>query len=337
MLHVRIVIALVLCATLAACAEAPPSDCATAEESENELWRVEQRAEACRREHSFSTTISPLFKRGIFDAKTPGFVFLAGLEGTGHHLWHTLFRSCKKLACGTSKDLSFGVAEGNPTHMKRKANGTAWHDLLYNAIKMSQQTTRMRSWPRTYLINIQDTSTFGMMSYPNYGGRRKETQLTDMVRLAEIMREAEGDLRIVIMLRHPHEIVSSDIRRMSLMDAVASRRVPIPRELSILADAYRMILVDMMILDIEYFLCTDYDNPMQNCELLQEHLKISKDEWDACNIIKTNYNVTHKPRYDGELAATIEELFMPTHRAILARCKLAHERAMARYHLAPRV
>lgn len=182
-------------------------------------------------------------------------VFCAGVEGTGHHLWVSLWHICPPSMCTPHTRASIALArlhaagQGGKFTGDPEAMGSAFEDMLIRGpggiagtaksttsgrrragnatssdptrtVTCNPDTARQSSEgekestegasspPRLLVLNTYDAGTgAGMLSYPNFKGTNKATQHPDIVDLAIRTERLGLDLRIIVIVRHPYEIM----------------------------------------------------------------------------------------------------------------------------------
>ena len=160
----------------------------------------------------------------------PRFAFFAGVEGSGHHFFHTLLLQLLgqpapifvRFQTNLSKHLyddkigSRGVFSAlEPTHVRTAASKFV-AELSATRERESVNSILVPLNGLTIGINSDGTPStaeklsrhfswcWGMMSYPNYNGGNKQTQRPDVRVLADLVDgRASADLRIVLLLRNP--------------------------------------------------------------------------------------------------------------------------------------
>ncbi|CAK9044975.1 Uncharacterized protein SCF082_LOCUS25472 [Durusdinium trenchii] len=135
------------------------------------------------------------------------FVFFAGLEGTGHHFWKgILLRLPSIYVSAQTAELSKTLFNG-PTG-----------DGLFSSL---DEYLRVQSGQR--VVSLMDAD-IGMMSYPNFEGVDRATQNPDIFELAKLAEAAGVDLRIVLLTRHPSDLVQSEMKNLHEINKVQAVR-----------------------------------------------------------------------------------------------------------------
>lgn len=145
-------------------------------------------------------------QKTVFSNKTR-FVFVMGLEGSGHHMFHKVFAKCKKCKCIPS------------LHNFRFCQNSNKKGLFGSEITREEITQEMdylqaeaEKWTSmkdaTVFINTY-CITCGESSYPNYGGHCRRYKYSDVRLMAEIFESLEIDFRVLIVLRNAVDVLLS--------------------------------------------------------------------------------------------------------------------------------
>lgn len=194
------------------------------------------------------------------------FVFVAGLEGVGHHSMSFLFNKCRRdRVCSASSELSKLVY--NNCHKPRGVIQTQGYDIgdpkkAQRAFVRSLQrleSKRKMSTPalnagrgRLFFLNTHNsrglsTGTSGMMSYPNCPPWEL---YPDIVIMAKLMEEAGVDFRVLVLHRPSHSIMRSTITN-------RSHRKPGEEE-RVLAHGAAVLYTMLSGLDSKFFRVVEY-------------------------------------------------------------------------------
>jgi hypothetical protein len=176
--------------------------------------------------------------------------FVAGLEGSGHHLWRHIFEECAlagdcvrspSLAASlwSQRDKSGLFNQYEPTG-DYKAAATAG---VRSAFRQLSSTDGLR-W-------VNGGGPSGMMSYPNFGGPDKVNQHPDVWALAEIAEAVGEDLRILFVGRQARSLLTST--------AVHRHFAPYGAEAVILAHNARVLAFQLHALDPKFVRCVEYE------------------------------------------------------------------------------
>ena len=161
-------------------------------------------------------------------------LFVAGLEGTGHHMWGpTLEASCPERLCAADADVSLALFNA------RAAAGGGWvivSSVFLGDLDESEESRRRGT--RTVLEGLRraasvggapsllalntlapagglcrNSSCSGMMSYPNFDGVGRALHYPDLHRLAYWGEMVGADLRVVVMVRNARDMLASTVVR----------------------------------------------------------------------------------------------------------------------------
>lgn len=167
-----------------------------------------------------------LAKRAISDVTR--FVFVAGLEGSGHHAWRDAFAGCTdgdgdgspcRFACGLATLLSGG---SDDAQRGKLSSAGLFHQPGNSSraaalrLEVMQELRRLASpsaaaRPALYLLNLGQTpgAQVGMMSFPNWGAGRQRGAMPDLVELSTLAEAAGADLRVLLLTRPAAEMLAS--------------------------------------------------------------------------------------------------------------------------------
>lgn len=222
---------------------------------------------------------SPYFvKKTVFSEKTR-FVFIAGLEGTGHHAYMDFFEACADAAGGVcAASQSFVKLLFNPGNkwdpvtlgMKpfgvfvypwdTPANSSGIQAMRQNLIRHFQLASN--SGKLVLLNTLTSNANFdpelpgfagitpGMVSYPNYNGDDKGLKHVDVHELAYLAEQAGVDLRIVVGARPAGEILVSVIDHRHFLPPFV--------ETAILADDAAALSAQLELVDDAFVMCMPY-------------------------------------------------------------------------------
>jgi len=203
-------------------------------------------------------------------------IFLAGLEGSGHHLWVALFKACGATGrCTSDADLarqlwSNGATAGLwsfETNLYKPRKAKRWEYThpdkhWYNGFKQKEQEVRkslhrvsQSSAPGLVLANnfvdtVRVRFKLGMMSYPNFPEPMKIFKTPDVRLLAELAEDEGVDFRVLFLHRSAAELLKSTTeRQFGGWDS----------EAVILEHNAQALRAQLQLLDPAFVLCVDYD------------------------------------------------------------------------------
>lgn len=146
-------------------------------------------------------------------------VFIAGLEGTGHHFFTTVFKEFYEAnrnlttpaLCEVEKSMFLPHSMSGSTKNYQDSR-----KKMRKEIKMVASVQKKVEYPGT-VLTVQKTSRHQMascserpeFSYPSGVGSDKVLQVPDLVMLAEIAESKGVDLRIVYLHRSAEDILLS--------------------------------------------------------------------------------------------------------------------------------
>lgn len=190
------------------------------------------------------------------------FVFFAGLEGTGHHAWQSVWSKCPigdtkrrlEFRCAFDDELLNSLYSGfnndgglfNPKNEKQYQERRSY---VINSFK--KYRANEDGIPTAVILNTytQTGKGSGMISYPNYNGPLKPLHHGRLEVLAELAEIAQVDLRIVYLDRPAREIARSCLKRMAI--------IPPMNELMMLTDNAMILRTQLEMIDSNFFRCFD--------------------------------------------------------------------------------
>ena len=225
------------------------------------------------------------------DPLTP-YVFVAGVEGTGHHWFQSFFRHCHRPGkkAGECKHSDVGILEWQwvIAQIKEKPDAARFAVRAAAAAAAREAATGSRAlrvlntmgtgrkpdlveeYRRSNITIICSASlqkkvapncgkfTDGEQSYPNYGGPRKPEQMPEMGFLATALG-AHGQLRVVVLTRDAAGIAASVCDHRHFGKAFGQDfAAGCATELELLAKAARLIAAQVLALPATV-LCDHYD------------------------------------------------------------------------------
>ncbi len=194
----------------------------------------------------------------VFKQATNGksrLIFVAGLEGTGHHAWADMFKECINLKkCEVEYNLTQTLMHFD--HVKRIVHGLFGAiDAPLNALQTHKvmgimQALAHRPGNHVYLIGLCFVHLSAMMSYPNYNGLNKALDHPDVSILATIAEWAGLDFRVIVLQRDAADILKSTARR-----GIGGREEP-----KILLSNAAVLHSQLLLLDRKFYHCIQYRN-----------------------------------------------------------------------------
>ena len=203
----------------------------------------------------------------------------AGLEGTGHHAWRSIFLKCPsdanypaskgQLPASATTPFNCIFADDITEILYRGFDGTGG---LFNPgsakqllDKKNELRTAFEEMQRKYegapegtvvLLNLHETSKgSGFMSYPNYRGVDKPIHHPHLQLLALVAEEARVDLRVLVLQRDARAIYRSNTVNRHFGDA------PVHEGLILAANAMSLH-GQLELIDGAFFSCSHSLEPM---------------------------------------------------------------------------
>jgi len=208
-------------------------------------------------------------QKRIFNDKIR-FIFIAGLEGSGHHALREMFEACHTQGlCITSAQLMRALSNGreHPIGISvypKDTNTTEINQRRNNFISiLKQMATKFSDTSNDTLIilntmiphktemdGITHSGGIGMQSYPNFNGKQKiynHPSIQDIARAAE---NAKVDLRILVLARPSKAILRSTTKNRHI--ATEST------ETLILAHNAAILSAQLQLIDPRFYICMPY-------------------------------------------------------------------------------
>lgn len=212
-------------------------------------------------------------------------VFVAGLEGTGHHALRSFFDVCEKASVVVPEKIKSlptvkfpceGEYKMSQSFMlfdhKHHRMGGLWgtsnaHAGKSNDFQGEITSVHMRmahlaklTSPHLSILGLSygngaENLPSGMHSYPNYDGKDKPLDVPDVTMLAALSESAGLDLRILILQR-------KDVSNM-LMSYARRFDLPVHKEALVMLNAMSSLYSQLQLLDRRFFHCVDYEELLQ--------------------------------------------------------------------------
>ena len=154
------------------------------------------------------------------------FLFVAGVEGSGHHAWGELFRFCEHfpmaaVSCVFPQAMiqllwdGGDAYQGNTTGLFNTMDGERHRMLQGQVVQAFKRKVRQARRPSLYILNCAEHVAVGVgeMSYPSFRGKYTSIQLPDTVLLASLAEQAGADLRILVLTRPTTSVLRSVLLR----------------------------------------------------------------------------------------------------------------------------
>lgn len=208
----------------------------------------------------FVNSSKPIIEKKSFNENLR-LLFVAGIEGTGHHAISSMLKECVKKdphSCKNARDLSFDLF----THVTKDDNYGLFAsehgaDVDKDLVKVRQELKTISSSSETalYFLGLCDDATAGMLSYPNFSGENKALNHPDVVLLTKMSEEVNIDFRIIVLLRDAVSILKSVFS--SKKNYLGGIKGPEPR---ILIDNTAVLYSQLTLIDSKFFQCMNYDD-----------------------------------------------------------------------------
>lgn len=192
-------------------------------------------------------------QKTIFSSKVR-LLFVAGLEGSGHHALSQFFDKCnsdnKELICSRAQRVS-------ATLMSNKVTRTGLffaEDVLnvlssFKNFQNSLFSLALEGGVHLFIIGLDISSQIGMMSYPNFNHITKSLDHPDVFVMASAAERAGLDFRILVLSRKTTDVLASTKRR-HIGGAI---------EPYILIDNASILYAQLAMLDQRFFYCIQYE------------------------------------------------------------------------------
>eukprot|EP00040_Diaphanoeca_grandis_P043510 m.9514 g.9514 ORF g.9514 m.9514 type:complete len:464 (+) comp7785_c0_seq1:300-1691(+) len=180
-------------------------------------WESNESAAPCQHWAAKPSSKPRQLKKTVFSG--PKFIWVAGLEGTGHHLMSMLWQWCSR--CSSAE--SFGSTPlfcTSPTKISLQSLPMAGSfDRLsqnYHTARRTIQTMLDHAFTHPESVFVLNTHCSkcckcGMQSYPNFRQGCKRWQFPDMRVMAEIFEEFGIDFRILVLDRSALNLMLANV------------------------------------------------------------------------------------------------------------------------------
>lgn len=246
------------------------------------LWRGDWRFwPLCRDDGQIKYPAPILTKKTV--SGTSRFVFFAGIEGTGHHVWQKLLPSLQPFE-NWSNALStalydfphkVGFFSSYDAAVRAKAAVTVGQLLTDADRHVSKQGGGIVP------LNVLCENKSGMISFPNFLGPDRVIQNPDIHALATLAEDVRVDLRIVLLIRNPESVVRSAMRRHFEPDAMHA----IKKYTMSLA----LLSAQLNLVDPSFIACWRYEMPTQGITDLLSFMGSRQHPRDFGNIIHKTF------------------------------------------------
>jgi len=143
------------------------------------------------------------------------FVFIVGLEGTGHHLWKPIWEACSLNSICLQPPTIPGFKLSDKA-MKGGLNGVMISKPQVEGIVnvfLNNINKVISDQPKTYVLNTWGHSDWsaggGQMSYPSFMPSCRDLSIPDVRLMAELFETVGIDFRLLVVRRDPLDVLIS--------------------------------------------------------------------------------------------------------------------------------
>jgi hypothetical protein len=235
-------------------------------------------------------------------------IYVAGLEGTGHHAFESMVSRCLNNTIITNITTSSSNADVKPCEIDEELSKLLMLNIPIGQVKLglfftedSQHVhslvqkieSRMamlasKQGDHVYFIGLGYPRETGMHSYPSYGGSQKALNHPDVYVLAQLAEKSHADLRIIVLQRNAKDILKS----------TKGRHFGGSEEPRILIDNAAILYTQLMLIDPRFVYCVKYEE-MSNLSHDKAkslinflHPQIIKPFWNDMIYVVQKYNRT---------------------------------------------
>jgi hypothetical protein len=180
-------------------------------------------------------------------------LFIAGLEGTGHHAWNAMFEVCTSSGkCEVDVNLTQHLMHYDPSrqtvHGLFGAADGSTHSAQLEAVHQHLHALAQRGGQHLHFVGLCFVKHSAMLSYPNYNGVHKPLDHPDISVLAALAESAGVDFRVLVLQRSAKEILASTEHR-----GIGGAMEP-----SILISNAAVLHTQLSLLDRRFYHCVQY-------------------------------------------------------------------------------
>lgn len=159
---------------------------------------------------------SPIAKNNFHNSLR--FLFIAGLEGTGHHAFAELFTMCRTLKgslCVPNCPLSLLLSHYTTTSQSGLFVSQDVLNIASNLLQVDKlvESLQLIRHHRLVPLGLDLCPDSGLMSYPSYDRMSKPMDHPDLPMLAMLFERHHLDLRVLLLRRSAKGILNSTLRR----------------------------------------------------------------------------------------------------------------------------
>lgn len=261
--------------------------------------------------------VNPYFvKKTIFNQKRR-VMFIAGLEGSGHHIFNHFMDACntpkvkqqlgvRARFCSFDKEVQSLFYRNKATPYGIFIYGSPNEDIPHdqNALKRELAQWNNDKPLNIFILNIGRSWDSGQQSYANFGGVDKPLHHPDLQILAQICENAKVDLRVLVLQRGAFDILKSTINR-NFGD--------VNHQAAVLADNAAVLSMQLQLIDPKFFFCTKFETLLAvkgwpkdmkeflHPQLLKSDIVIEFHKMKMSNNSETSTDSTTMPVIPGEV------------------------------------
>mmetsp|Transcript_28670 Transcript_28670/g.37578 ORF Transcript_28670/g.37578 Transcript_28670/m.37578 type:complete len:306 (+) Transcript_28670:87-1004(+) len=180
------------------------------------------------------------------------FIFVLGLEGTGHHMCAAIWNRCDR--CANSGDVGQLIYKQTPKQASgifAETNPTTFAQQNSQLVKKLAEKSKLEKG-KLIILNTWKGSASGEVSYPNFLGPYRFTQHPHAIHMFEEAKKAGTKVKFLVLVRSAQQmIVSTTIHR-----HFEKRQ----REVKILENMCQELRYTLMEIGRENYGCIDYNN-----------------------------------------------------------------------------
>lgn len=225
-------------------------------------------------------------------------LFIAGLEGTGHHAMYDMFSICNNTGnCEPDKIIGGACMrfDSSKNTMMGLFGSGATNEASRELTIIENRMKELKQIPGDHLffIGLKSHTAGGMMSYPNFNGKNKALDNPDIYVLAQLAESVGLDFRVLVLQRGAEEIVHSATSR-GFGGAEGKENEP-----KILLASANALYGQLSSLDRKFFECVRYD---ELGRLKPERVKELVEFLHPHNLQKDLPEMLKRVRYDKDIS-----------------------------------
>mmetsp|Transcript_41726 Transcript_41726/g.119750 ORF Transcript_41726/g.119750 Transcript_41726/m.119750 type:complete len:319 (+) Transcript_41726:50-1006(+) len=201
---------------------------------------------------------------GRADADRPSLLFVAGLEGTGHHFFDTVFKRLKMANLSFISDVGLLKGSWNQFGMMRSGRPWSREDLDKN-VEFLVQLANEEPGKLIYLYYAATSS------YPNGQGThhdRLHNRQPDMVLLKEACDRASVDLKVIVMQRPDADTLFATCKHRNDLESCADQFETLRENTDVMVSQIARLAADVSGRGQASVKCAQYGNLVELGEAL---------------------------------------------------------------------